>query len=87
MTYTKKAQVLLTEAEYKALEEAAAKARKKLGTLIREAIEKVYIEEEKKSQIAASVDRLLSLPPVPGPENYQEWEKEYLELKQACNNK
>ena len=45
-TYTKKAQVLLTEEEYNALEEFAVKTKKKLGTLIREAVEKVYVKEK-----------------------------------------
>ncbi|MFV1950938.1 MAG: hypothetical protein ACC630_03105 [Nitrospinota bacterium] len=85
MTYTRKAQVLLTEEEYRILEEVSAKTKKKLGTLIREAIEKVYVEEKKKSQIAESVDRLLSLPPTPAPEDYQEWEKEYSKLKGSCD--
>jgi hypothetical protein len=85
MTYTKKAQVLLTEEEYKILEEVSVKTHKKIGTLIREAIEKVYIEEKKKSQILASIDRLLSLPPAPVPEDYEQWEREYLKLKQSCD--
>ncbi len=87
MTYTKKAQVLLTEEEYKILEEASTKTHKKLGTLIREAVERVYIEEKKRADIEESVDRLLSLPPVPAPEDYKEWEKEYLRLKQPCDTK
>jgi len=87
MTYTKKAQVLLTEEEYKALVEIAARTRKKLGTLIREAVEKIYVEQKKKSQIVGAIDRLLSMPPTPAPEDYQQWEKEYSKLKQACTRK
>ncbi len=87
MTYTKKAQVLLTEEEYAALEETAARTGKKLGTLIREAVEKVYVEERRKAQIAESVDRLLSLPPAPVPEEYKEWEKKYSRLKGPCEVK
>jgi hypothetical protein len=30
------------------------------------------------------VDRLLSLPEVPVPEDYQEWEAEYLARKYSC---
>lgn len=87
MTYTKKAQVLLTEEEYKTLEEVSANTHKKLGTLIREAIEKVYVEEKKKSLIKESIDRLLSLPQTPVPEDYEKWEKEYSEYKKPCGLK
>lgn len=81
ITYTRKAQVLLTEKEYKTLEEFSAKTKKKLGTLIREAVDKVYVEEKRQAQIKDSIDNLLSLPPTPAPENYQQWEEEYLKLK------
>jgi len=83
MTYAKKAQVLLTEEEYKTLEQIAARTQKKMSALIREAVEKVYIVESKKDRISASVDRLLSLPPVPAPKDYHEWEKEYSVIKGA----
>ncbi len=71
MAYTRKAQVLLTEEEYKTLEEVSAKTRKKLGTLIREAVEIVYVAERKRARIVGSIDRLLSLPPAPVPTDYQ----------------
>lgn len=87
MTYSKKAQVLLTEEEYRILEEVSAKTHKKLSTLIREAVEKVYIEESKRAEILESVDRLLSLPPAPVPEDYNEWEKEYSRIKGPCDIK
>jgi len=80
-TYTKKAQVLLTEEEYKILEEFAVRTKKKLGTLIREAVEKVYVEEKKHARMKDSIDRLLSMPPAPAPEDYQQWEKEYSKRK------
>lgn len=85
MTYTRKAQVLLTEEEYKTLEEVSARTRKKLGTLIREAVEKVYVEEKRKAERAEAVDRLLSLPAVPAPDDYQEWEREYSRKKGPCD--
>ncbi len=85
MTYTRKAQVLLTEEEYKTLEEVSARTKKKLGTLIREAVEKVYVEEKRKTQTATAVDRLLSLSAVPAPDDYQEWEKEYSRKKRPCD--
>ena len=87
MAYTKKAQALLTEEEYRTLEEVSARTKKKRGTLIREAIQKVYVEEKKRAEIEASVDRLLSLPPVSVPEDYRQWEEEYAKLKQPCDTR
>lgn len=79
--FSKKIQVLLTEKQYKDLEEIASQQKKKLGTLVREAIEEYHLKKKKEREIAEAVDRLLSLPEVPVPEDYQEWEKEYLEKK------
>ncbi|MEK6577191.1 MAG: hypothetical protein AABZ05_06290 [Nitrospirota bacterium] len=87
MNYTKKAQVLLTEEEYSILEEVSAKTHKKLSALIREAVKKIYIEERKRAEVSESIDRLLSLRPVPAPEDYSEWEKEYSRLKEPCDLK
>ena len=81
MTYSKKAQVLLTEQQYDTLIELAQESGKKLGTLIREAIEVVYMEKKRKENTAEAVDRLLSLPKTPVPKDYQQWEKEYSGLK------
>jgi len=44
-------------------------------------VEKVYVEEKRKAERAEAVARLLSLPPVPAPDDYQEWEKEYSRQK------
>ena len=85
MTYTKKAQVMLTDEQYKTLEDLSAQSHKKLGTLIRDAVNKVYIEKHKKAEKADAVNRLLSLPPQPVPENYSEWEDEYSEQKGSAN--
>ncbi len=82
--YLKKVQVLLTEQQLKDLEEIAKKNHKKLGTLVREAIEEYYLKKNKQEKIAEAVDRLLSLPEVPAPEDYQKWEAEYLEGKYSC---
>ena len=82
--YLKKVQVLLTEQQLKDLEEIAPKNHKKLGTLVREAIEEYYLKKKKQQKIAEAVDRLLSLPEVPAPEDYQKWEAEYLEGKYSC---
>ena len=74
--YSKKVQVLLTEQQLKELEEIASRNHKKLGTLVREAIEEYHLKRNKQQKIAEAVDRLLSLPEVPVPENWEEFEKE-----------
>jgi metal-responsive CopG/Arc/MetJ family transcriptional regulator len=74
--YLKKVQVLLTEQQLKDLEEIAKKNHKKLGTLVREAIEEYHLKKNKQQKVAEAVDRLLSLPEVPVPENWEEFEKE-----------
>jgi predicted transcriptional regulator len=82
--YLNKVQVLLTDQQFKDLEEIASKNHKKLGALVREAIEEYYLKKKKQQKIAEAVDRLLSLPEVPAPEDYQKWEAEYLEGKYSC---
>ena len=83
MIYSKKAQVLLTEEEFKTLEDVSSKTRKKMGTLIREAVQKVYIAEKKNELVTKSIDRLLSLPEAPAPEDYNAWENDYSRSKGA----
>jgi len=48
-------------------------------------VEKVYVEEKRKTQTTTAIDRLLSLPAVPAPDDYQEWEKEYSRQKGPCD--
>ena len=74
--YSKKIQVLLTEQQYKDLEEISFQQKKKLGSLVREAIEEYHLKKKKRREIAEAVDRLLSLPPVPVPESWEQFEKE-----------
>lgn len=82
--YLKKIQVLLTEEQFKELDDIAARQKKKLGTLVREAIEEHHLKKNKQHRIAEAVDRLLSLPEVSAPEDYQQWEAEYLKRKYSC---
>ena len=82
--YLKKVQVLLTERQFTDLEEIASQQGKKLGALVREAIEEYHIKKKKQREIAEAADRILSMPEVSVPEDYQEWEKEYLEEKYSC---
>jgi hypothetical protein len=72
----KKVQVLLTDQQFKGLEEIASRNHKKLGTLVREAIEEYHLKKDKQKKIAEAVDRLLSLPEVLIPENWEDFEKE-----------
>jgi hypothetical protein len=76
LKYSKKIQVLLTERQYKDLEELSIKRKKKLGYLVREAVEEYHLKEKKKQEIAAAADRLLSLPEVPVPDSWEDFEKE-----------
>jgi hypothetical protein len=82
--YAKKIQVLVTEAQYRELEEMASRGHKKLGTLVREAVVEYHLKKDKRRRVAEAVDRLLSLPEVEAPEDYQEWEAEYLRNKYSC---
>lgn len=82
--YLKKVQVLLTEQQLKELEEIAAQQKKKLGTLVREAIEEYHLKKKKEREISEAVDRILSLPETPSPKDYQQWEAEYLKKKYSC---
>jgi hypothetical protein len=74
--YLKKVQVLLTETQYKNLEEIASTQKKKLGTLVREAVEEYHIKKKKEREIAEAAGRILSMPEVPAPEDWEEFEKE-----------
>lgn len=82
--YAKKIQVLVTEDQYRELEKIASKDHKKLGTLVREAVVEYHLKTAKQRRIAEAVGRLLSVPEVEAPQDYQEWEAEYLRNKYAC---
>jgi rRNA-processing protein FCF1 len=82
--YLKKIQVLVTEKQYRDLEEIASQQKRKFSTLVREAIEEYHVKKKKEREIAEAVDRLLSLPEVEVPEDYQKWEEEYLKKKYSC---
>ena len=77
--YTQKAQVPLTEEQYRDLLLIAAQEHKRLGALLREAAERVYLEPLRARAKAAAVSSLLSLPEIDVPEDYQVWEKQYLD--------
>jgi len=77
--YTHRAQVLLTEDQYRTLQSRAEAEHKPLGALLREAAEEVYLREEKRRLKARAVHDLLALPATEVPEDYQEWERTYLD--------
>lgn len=75
--YCRKVQVLLTEEQFRELVQIAGEQGKKLGVLVREAIEECHLKRARRMAVARAADRLLSLPEQPVPENYEEWESEY----------
>lgn len=78
-TYTRRAQVLLTDEQYQSLQRLSEKEDKPLGALLREAAEEVYFREEERRRTIRAARALLSLPPSDVPEDYQEWERRYLD--------
>ncbi len=78
--YQRKIQVLLTEDQFKNLEDVASHEGKKLGTLVREAVEEYHLKKKRQREIAEAVDRLLALPPTPVPETWEEMEEELSRL-------
>jgi predicted DNA-binding protein len=75
--YSKKIQVLLTEEQFQDLTEIADQKKKKLGAIVREAIEAHYLKKANQRKVSKAVDNLLELPEMSVPENYQEWEAQY----------
>jgi hypothetical protein len=82
--YYKKIQMLVTEEQYRELEKIASREHKKLGILVREAVVEYHLKTAKQRRIAEAVDRLLSLPEVEAPSDYQAWEADYLRNKYSC---
>jgi hypothetical protein len=75
--YSKKIQVLLTEEQFQDLTEIADQKKKKLGVIVREAIEVHYLKKANQRKVSKAVDNLFELPEMPVPENYQDWEAQY----------
>ena len=74
--YVKKIQMLVTDDQYRELEEIASKEHKKLGTLVREAVVEYHLKKNKRRRIAEAVDQFLSLPEIEAPDNWEDFEKE-----------
>ncbi|MBN1626967.1 MAG: hypothetical protein JW944_10630 [Deltaproteobacteria bacterium] len=77
--YNKKIQVLLTDDQFRDLVDIAEQNKKKLGVLVREAVEEYHLKEVNRLRISNAVDRLLALPEVQAPEDWEKYEKELAE--------
>ncbi len=78
--YQRKIQVLLTEDQYKGLEEIASKEGRKLGTLVREAVAEYHLKKKRQREIREAAERILSMPPMPVTETWEEMEEELSRL-------
>ena len=79
--YEKKAQVLLTERQYRDLQAIAEQQQKPLGALLRDAAEEVYLKQNRSHDKAQAVQALLSLTETEVPDEYHDWEEQYLSHK------
>jgi hypothetical protein len=59
--YTRRVQTVLTEAQYQALNQLSEELQTPVGVLIREAVQKIYIEEAQRQRRRAALNTLLSL--------------------------
>ena len=89
--YTKKVQVLLTEDQYRELAAIAAKEHKRIGAVVREALEQTCLATQKRQRIRQAAAELLELTKTADaepPADYHEWEEEHSRLKwsgHGCN--
>lgn len=81
--YIRKTQVLFTEQQYQELLEISRRKHKSVGTLLREAAERLYLKDERSRQKTEALESLLSLEETEVPEDYQQWEQQYLDEKCA----
>ena len=77
--YTRKAQVLFTEEQFRELTTVARERSQALGALLREAAVQVYLRQRRRKQKAEAVHRLLALKQTEPPADYHEWEQQYLD--------
>lgn len=59
--FTHRVQAVLTQEQYEALQQLSESTGKPLSELIREAIEKTYLEQQDRERREAALERLLSL--------------------------
>ncbi|MBI4238133.1 MAG: hypothetical protein HY696_06925 [Deltaproteobacteria bacterium] len=61
LRYAKKAQVLLTVQQFNVLQQVARQQKKKLGTVLREAFARLYVERQRDAEVDSACTRLLQL--------------------------
>jgi len=86
--YTRKVQVALTEEQYRNFADIAAKEHKRIGAIVREALEQRCLRKQRAQEKAEAIQSLLAAEPTDVPDDYHEWEEEYSRLKWAghgCN--
>ncbi len=59
--YPKKAQVLLTNEAFALLQQVAKRQKKKLGSVLREAFERLYVQKHRAEQVRSACAKLLQL--------------------------
>jgi hypothetical protein len=84
--YSKKVQVSLTEEQYRNLADIAAREHKKIGALVREALEQMCLRKTRAQEKAKAIQELLSMEAIDVPEDYHEWEEQYLREKYSSND-
>ncbi len=86
--YTRKVEVRLTEEQYRYLAGIAAREHKRIGAVVREALEQTCLRKQRAQEKAEAIQSLLSIEATDAPGDYHEWEEEYSHLKWAgdgCN--
>jgi len=85
--YTRKVQVFLTEEQYRDLADIAANEQKKIGVVVREALEQICLRKARAQEKAQAIRELLSsTEETQVPQDYEEWEEQYLREKYVCND-
>ena len=79
--YTERVQTLLTREQYKTLRRISRQMQKPLSVLVREAIEKAYIEAEQRERCRRALDGLQSLEAPAA-----DWEQMEAEIIAAATN-
>ena len=79
--YQHKAQVLFTEDQYTRLLQISRREDKKLGALLWDAAEPMYLRKARAYKKAQAVRELLAPGPIAAPDDYEAWEEQYLREK------
>ena len=79
--YQRKAQVLFTEDQYSRLLQISRRESKKLGALLPDAAEQVYLRRARAHEKAQAARELLELGPMATSDDYETWEEQYLREK------